>query len=85
VEKQRVAIARAMAKNPELLLADEPTANLDARRGHEVMGLLRDKAVELNKAVVVVSHDNRIREFAHRIVWLEDGVISDEDTHSLGA
>ena len=84
-EKQRVAIARAMAKDPELLLADEPTANLDARRGHEVMGLLRDKAVELNKAVVVVSHDNRIREFAHRIVWLEDGTISDEDTHSVGA
>lgn len=84
-EKQRVAIARAMAKDPELLLADEPTANLDARRGHEVMGLLRDKAAELNKAVVVVSHDNRIREFAHRIVWLEDGSISDEDTHSVGA
>lgn len=83
-EKQRVAIARALAKDPDLLLADEPTANLDARRGHEVMGLLRDKAVELNKAVVVVSHDNRIREFAHRIVWLEDGVISDEDTHSVG-
>jgi putative ABC transport system ATP-binding protein len=72
-EKQRVAIARALAKDPELILADEPTANLDAKRGHEVMGLLRQKALELNKAVVVVSHDNRIREFAHRIVWLEDG------------
>jgi putative ABC transport system ATP-binding protein len=72
-EKQRVAIARALAKDPELILADEPTANLDARRGHEVMALLRQKAMELHKAVVVVSHDNRIREFAHRIVWLEDG------------
>jgi putative ABC transport system ATP-binding protein len=83
-EKQRVAIARALAKDPELLLADEPTANLDARRGHEVMGLLREKAVELNKAVVVVSHDNRIRQFAHRVVWLEDGTIRDEDTHAVG-
>ena len=72
-EKQRVAIARALAKNPELILADEPTANLDAKRGREVMALLRQKAMELHKAVVVVSHDNRIREFAQRVVWLEDG------------
>jgi putative ABC transport system ATP-binding protein len=83
-EKQRVAIARALAKEPDLLLADEPTANLDARRGQEVMALLREKAVELNKAVVVVSHDNRIRQFAHRVVWLEDGTIRDEDTHEVG-
>lgn len=83
-EKQRVAIARALAKDPELLLADEPTANLDAKRGAEVMALLREKAVELNKAVVVVSHDNRIRQFAHRIVWLEDGTIREDDTHSIG-
>ena len=76
-EKQRVAIARALAKDPELILADEPTANLDAKRGHEVMALLRQKAMELHKAVVVVSHDNRIREFAHRIVWLEDGRLHD--------
>jgi len=76
-EKQRVAIVRALAKNPDLLLADEPTANLDAKRGHEVMQLLRQKALELNKAVVVVSHDDRIREFAHRIVWLEDGCLRD--------
>lgn len=72
-EKQRVAIARALAKDPDLLLADEPTANLDAKRGHEVMQLLRQKSLELHKAVVVVSHDDRIRQFAHRVVWLEDG------------
>jgi len=76
-EKQRVAIARALAKNPELILADEPTANLDAKRGHEVMGLLRQNALELHKAVVVVSHDDRIRQFAHRILWLEDGRLRD--------
>jgi len=83
-EKQRVAIARALAKDPELLLADEPTANLDAKRGAEVMALLRNKASELHKAVIVVSHDNRIRQFADRVVWLEDGTIRDEDPHSVG-
>jgi putative ABC transport system ATP-binding protein len=72
-EKQRVAIARALANNPDLILADEPTANLDASRGREVMLLLRQIAFEMNKAVVIVSHDHRIREIAHRIVWLEDG------------
>jgi putative ABC transport system ATP-binding protein len=82
-EKQRVAIARALAKDPELLLADEPTANLDAKRGHEVMELLRQKAMEMHKAVVVVSHDNRIRQFADRVVWLEDGRLREDDTHSI--
>ena len=82
-EKQRVAIARALAKDPELLLADEPTANLDSKRGHEVMELLRQKAMELHKGVVVVSHDNRIRQFADRVVWLEDGRLRDDDTHSV--
>lgn len=76
-EKQRVAIARALAKDAELILADEPTANLDAKRGHEVMELLAQKALELHKAVVVVSHDNRIRQFAHRVLWLEDGRLRD--------
>ena len=72
-EKQRVAIARALAKDPALMLADEPTANLDAKRGHEVMELLRQKALETNKAVVIVSHDQRIRDIADRVVRLEDG------------
>jgi putative ABC transport system ATP-binding protein len=72
-EKQRVAIARALANNPDLILADEPTANLDSKRGREVMHLLRRIAIELDKAVVIVSHDHRTREVAHRVVWLEDG------------
>lgn len=72
-EKQRVAIARALANNPDLILADEPTANLDSVRGREVMFLLKQIAAEMGKAVVIVSHDHRIREVASRIVWLEDG------------
>lgn len=72
-EKQRVAIARALANNPDLILADEPTANLDFKRGQEVMGLLRQIAVELEKAVVIVSHDQRVRTVAHRASWLQDG------------
>jgi putative ABC transport system ATP-binding protein len=72
-EKQRVAIARALANNPDLILADEPTANLDSKRGREVMLLLRQIAFEMHKAVVIVSHDHRTREIAGRIVWLEDG------------
>ncbi len=78
-EKQRVAIVRALAKNPDLILADEPTANLDAKRGYEVMQLLGQKALELHKAVVVVSHDNRVRQFAQRVLWLEDGRLRDHD------
>jgi putative ABC transport system ATP-binding protein len=77
-EKQRVAIARALAKDPALMLADEPTANLDAKRGQEVAQLLRQKALEMDKAVVIVSHDHRIRELAHRVVLLEDGRLRPE-------
>ncbi len=76
-EKQRVAIARALAKEAALVLADEPTGNLDAQRGHEVVELLRQKALEMSRAVVIASHDNRIRDVADRIVRLEDGHISD--------
>ena len=72
-EKQRVAIARALANNPALILADEPTANLDSARGREVMHLLRQIALDMGQSVVIVSHDHRIREVTHRVLWLEDG------------
>ena len=81
-QKQRVAIARAVANNPDLILADEPTANLDSRRGKEIMELLRMVAKELNKTVVAVSHDLRIRELADRVLWLEDGKIEEMDRNA---
>ena len=72
-EKQRVAIARAIANRPALILADEPTANLDSHHGAETMRLLRELAKEERTTVVIVSHDERLREVADRVLWLEDG------------
>jgi putative ABC transport system ATP-binding protein len=76
-EKQRVAIARALINDPALILADEPTANLDSKIGHEIMRLLRSIAKEQGRSVVIVSHDQRIRDIADRILWLEDGMFKD--------
>jgi putative ABC transport system ATP-binding protein len=75
-EKQRVAIARALANEPALILADEPTANLDSHHGREVMRELRRIAKEERRSVVIVSHDHRLKEIADRILWLEDGRFS---------
>lgn len=72
-EKQRVAIARALVNNPDIILADEPTANLDSKIGHEVVMQLRRIAKDEGKSVIIVSHDQRIRDIADRVLWLEDG------------
>lgn len=72
-EKQRVAIARALVNQPTIILADEPTANLDSHHGHETMRLLRRIAKEEQRSVIIVSHDQRIKDIADRILWLEDG------------
>jgi putative ABC transport system ATP-binding protein len=72
-EKQRVSIARALANRPFLLLADEPTANLDSRHGAEVMQVLCALVTEADRAAVVVSHDTRLEAIADHVLWLEDG------------
>jgi len=72
-EKQRVSIARALVNDPALILADEPTANLDSKNGHELMRRLQEIAREKGISVVIVSHDQRIRDIADRVLWLEDG------------
>jgi putative ABC transport system ATP-binding protein len=74
-QKQRVAIARAIAGEPPIVLADEPTAALDTQSGHAVMQLLQRLAHERARAVVIVTHDNRMLGYADRTVHIEDGRI----------
>lgn len=77
-QQQRVAIARALATEPALVLADEPTGNLDSRASDEVAGLLRQVADEWQRAVLMVTHDPRIAAYADRIIFLKDGSIIDQ-------
>ena len=77
-EKQRVAIARALAKDPKILFADEPTSALDGENGQVVIRLLRRAATEHGAAVICVTHDPRLEEWADRVIKIEDGVIIDD-------
>jgi putative ABC transport system ATP-binding protein len=79
-QQQRVAIARALVHEPKLLVCDEPTAALDAHSGHTVMELLRKVAVQPGRAVIVVTHDNRVFEFGDRIIHMSDGRIERVET-----
>lgn len=72
-QKQRIAIARALVGHPKLILADEPTAALDRETGREVISLIQRLANEQGAAVLMVTHDNRILDFANRIMRMEDG------------
>lgn len=76
-EKQRVAIARALINKPPIILADEPTGNLDSHKGQEVMMILHDIARDDGCAVLMVTHDPRVEEIADRVLWLEDGALRD--------
>jgi putative ABC transport system ATP-binding protein len=75
-EKQRVAIARAFANDADLLIADEPTASLETKQGEEIIKLLHNYASELNKCVIVASHDKRLKYLADKIHYIENGKIS---------
>ncbi len=76
-QKQRVAIARALAGDPGIILADEPTAALDSKTGRNIMEMMSRLAHERGRAVVIVTHDPRVLDFADRIVGIEDGSIAD--------
>ena len=79
-QQQRVAIARALANDPPVLLADEPTGNLDSKTGEEIMKMLVDLNRKEKKTIILVTHDDELAEFADRVVFLKDGQISQSST-----
>lgn len=74
-QQQRVAIARALSTKPAVILADEPTGNLDSVTGTEVVGLLRSSAAAFNQTIVVVTHNEEIAQMADRMIRIEDGKV----------
>jgi putative ABC transport system ATP-binding protein len=79
---QRVAIARALVADPDLILADEPTASLDAKTGHRAIELIRNLTVNFGKTVIVVTHDSRILPFADRVLHMENGKLEERTSGS---
>ena len=79
-QQQRVAVARALVSEPEIILADEPTGNLDTRSGDDIARLLRKACKEWNRTVIMVTHDPRIAAYADRIIFLKDGRITEQTT-----
>lgn len=77
-EKQRTAIARSFMNNPSIILADEPTANLDTKRAHEVVSLIAKQVKARNKAAVMVTHDERMLSYCDRVYRIEDGILTEE-------
>ena len=84
-QQQRVAIARAMANSPAILLADEPTANLDLHTGREILGILRRLNEEQGVTIICATHDHRMMDICDRLMWIRDGQIERladrEDVH----
>jgi len=72
-QQQRVAIARAFVNDPEIVLADEPTGNLDSKSGSDILALLRRSATEFHQTIVMVTHDPRAASYADAVVFLKDG------------
>lgn len=81
-QKQRLAIARSLAGQPKVILADEPTAALDSENGRMVVQLMATLARQDGRAVVIVTHDPRVLEFADRVVTIEDGQLFENDKHN---
>jgi putative ABC transport system ATP-binding protein len=79
-EQQRVAIARALVKSPPLILADEPTGNLDSRAGEEVISILTSLRSEQGVTLVMVTHDNNVAHHCQRIIHIKDGQVVMEES-----
>ncbi|MFQ5574251.1 MAG: ABC transporter ATP-binding protein [Terriglobia bacterium] len=77
-EQQRTAVARAMIRRPAIILADEPTGNLDSRTGEGILSLLRSSCDELNETIILVTHDPRAAAYSDRVIFLRDGRIADQ-------
>jgi putative ABC transport system ATP-binding protein len=80
-EQQRVAIARALVKNPPLILADEPTGNLDSRSGKEVISILTSLHAEQGITLVMITHDANIAKYCQRTIYIRDGQVVSEETY----
>jgi len=82
-EQQRVSLARALANKPSLLLADEPTGNLDSRTGEDILNLIRDLSLSLGMTVVMVTHERALAErFAERLIFMADGRLVNEEVRA---
>jgi putative ABC transport system ATP-binding protein len=79
-EMQRVAIARALISDPLLILADEPTGNLDSKTGESILTLLREMALKTRKTIVMVTHDPKAASFGNRLIRMRDGVLESDET-----
>ncbi|MGO4697997.1 ABC transporter ATP-binding protein [Paenibacillus sp. 2TAB26] len=84
-ERQRVAIARAFMNDPGVILADEPTASLDSKRGRAVVELMATEVKQRVKAAVMVTHDERVLDLCDRIVTIKDGMLFEQDDHAVAS
>jgi putative ABC transport system ATP-binding protein len=78
-EQQRVAIARALVNDPKIILADEPTGNLDSKTGHEIMAFLKKTSLEKKSTLIIVTHSREVGEMTDRIINIRDGMIVNEE------
>lgn len=83
-ENQRVAVARALANNPDIVLADEPTGNLDTETGNEIMRLMRDLNQRFSQTFIIVTHDPEVAKAASRMIYLKDGKVTGEKKKRRG-